>query len=103
MITELVFFQFPDGTGRDEVLEKYRKTADSWLDNPDLIQKYYFFDAETQTGGGVYIWRSRQDAARWHGDEYKARVTALYGVAPRIQIFDALLYVNPSLGVKVEF
>jgi hypothetical protein len=32
-----------------------------------------------------------------------ARVTALYGVAPRIQIFDALLYVNPALGVKVEF
>jgi hypothetical protein len=32
-----------------------------------------------------------------------ARVTALYGVAPRIQIFEALVYVNPSLGVKAEF
>jgi len=102
MITELVFFQFPAGADREQVLENYRKTADHWLHNPDLVQKYYFFDAETSTGGGVYIWHSREDAARWHGDEYKARVTALYGVAPRIQILDALLYVNPSLGVKVE-
>ena len=103
MITELVFFQFPAGADREQVLGNYRKTADSWLKNPDLVQKYYFFDAETGTGGGVYIWHSREDAVRWHGDEYITRVTALYGVAPRIEIFDALLYVNPSLGVNVEF
>jgi hypothetical protein len=103
MITEFIFFQFAAGADREQVLGNYRKTADSWLENPDLVQKYYFFDAETGAGGGVSIWHSREDAFRWHGDEYMARVTALYGVAPRIQIFDALLYVNPALGVKVEF
>jgi hypothetical protein len=103
VITEFVFFQFPAGADREQVLGNYRKTADGWLANPDLVQKYYFFDAETGTGGGVYIWPSREDAIRWHSDEYIARVTALYGVAPRIQIFEALVYVNPSLGVKAEF
>jgi hypothetical protein len=99
----LYFFSFLLELDASKSLKTTEKTADSWLNNPDLVQKYYFFDAEKGTGGGVYIWHSREDAARWHGDEYMARVTALYGVAPRIQIFDALLYVNPALGIEAEF
>jgi hypothetical protein len=45
MITELVFFDLPKGTTRTQALELYRKSAEPWLRNPDLIEKYYFFRA----------------------------------------------------------
>lgn len=103
MIAELVFFDLPKSTTRSQALELYRKTADAWLENPDLVQKYYFFDEGAAIGGGVYIWETREDALRWHGEEYKRRVVALYGSAPRIQIMDVLLHVNPKLGIKNEY
>ena len=53
MITEIVYFDLPQGSSREEVLEKYRTTAGAWSKNIDLIEKYYFFDADNSRGGGV--------------------------------------------------
>jgi hypothetical protein len=103
MITELVFFDLPKGTTRTQALELYRKSAEQWLRNPDLIEKYYFFDGESCIGGGVYIWNSREAAARWHGEDYKSRVRSVYGSAPRIQILDALIHVDPKRGLISEY
>lgn len=84
-------------------MDLYRQSASKWLANPDLVQKYYFFDQEGPTGGGIYIWRSRDAALRWHGEEYRAMVRSLYGAEPQIQILDALLHVDPVLGVVTAF
>ncbi len=101
MITEIVFFDLPKGTKRADALALYRKTANKWLSNPDLIEKYYFFDEESGQGGGVYIWPTREAARRWHGKEYQEAVLALYGAPPRIQVLDALIHVDPK-GGKVD-
>jgi hypothetical protein len=103
MITEIVFFDLPAGISRAEALALYRQTAGGWLTNPDLIEKYYFFDEERHLGGGIYIWRSREAALRWHGEDYVQRVRALYGSLPRMQILDALLHVDPIGGRMREF
>lgn len=102
MITELVFFDLPTSMTRDDLLAQYRTTADAWVKNPDLIEKYYFFDDERRLGGGVYVWKDRAAAERWHGADYRERVRAAYGSLPRIQILDALLKVVPQLGVIWE-
>ncbi|CAB3764232.1 hypothetical protein [Paraburkholderia solisilvae] len=103
MITELVFFDLPPDITREAVLALYRKTAEKWLTNPDLIQKYYFFDPERALGGGVYIWKDREAAERWHGAEYRQMVQTMYGSPPRIQILDALLHVEPASGKLAEY
>jgi hypothetical protein len=95
MITELVFFDLPKGTTRTRALEMYRQTAGTWLANPDLVQKYYFFDEARSVGGGVYVWPSRAEAEKWHGDAYKKKVFSIYGSPPRIEILDALIHVDP--------
>jgi len=102
MIVELVFIDLPKGTTRTQALESYRKTAESWRRNKDLVEKYYFFDEERLVGGGVYIWDNREAAYRWHGDEYKQMVLTHYGAPPRIQILDALIHVNPPRGLVQE-
>lgn len=103
MITELVFFDLAKGTTRAQALDLYRQTAGGWLKNPDLVQKYYFFDETRSIGGGVYIWPSREVAEKWHGDAYKEKVRLIYGSPPRIEILDAVIHVDPPRGGLQEF
>jgi hypothetical protein len=103
MVVELVLFDLPPGTTRANAAAMYRKTAEKWLANPDLVQKYYFFDPAGPTGGGVYVWRNRAAVQRWHGKEYARMVQDLYGAAARTQIFDAVMHVDPVDGRINEF
>jgi hypothetical protein len=103
MIAEIVFLDLPAGIKRADALALYRQTAGGWLANPDLVEKYYFFDEERRLGGGIYIWRTREAALRWHGEDYLRRVQALYGAPPRLQILDALMHVDPVAGRTREF
>ncbi|OAF11039.1 hypothetical protein [Bradyrhizobium neotropicale] len=95
MIVAIVSFDLPPQTSREDAVALYNKTAPNWLANPDLVEKYYFFDAERSLGGGVYIWRSREAAERWHGEDYRKMIRSRYGSDPRIDNFDALLHVDP--------
>ncbi len=96
MIVEIVTFELPAGTDREAALAFYQPSAEVWSANPDLVEKYFFFDGARGLGGGVYVWRSREASARWHDAAYRERVLAQYGFAPRIEIFDALIHVNPA-------
>lgn len=94
MITEVVQFSLPPGTNRDAALAKYRQTAPAWAKNEGLVHKFYVFDPARNLGGGVYVWKTMDAARRWHGDEYKARIRALYGSEPTMTYHDTLLVVD---------
>ncbi|GHB17720.1 hypothetical protein GCM10007094_01650 [Pseudovibrio japonicus] len=96
MIVEIVKFELPPKTNREAALNLYQQSTGKWLSNPDLIQKYYFFDEERALGGGVYYWQSREAMERWHGTDYSMMVRKLYGSEPQIEVFDALLHLDPS-------
>jgi hypothetical protein len=80
----------------------FRQSAGKWLMNSDLVGKYYFLDEGRSVGGGVYPWRSREAAAHWHGEACCKTVASVYGSPPRIQIFDAVIRVDPAAGVTME-
>lgn len=101
MITEIVHFDLPKGISREEVLAKYRQTAPAWSRNEDLIHKYYFFDESQSLGGGVYVWKTLAAAMRWHNEEYKTRIKALYGGDVRMTYYDTLLVVD-NIGKQVS-
>lgn len=103
MIIEIVFFDLPPGADRAAALALYRQSAGKWLANPDLVEKFYFFDTAQCLGGGVYVWRSREAASRWRGEDYRETIRSLYGSEPRIQILDALICVDPVGGKVTEF
>ena len=102
MIAEIVYFDLPPGTDRAAALALYRQSAVKWIANPDLIEKFYFFEAVNCVGGGVYFWPSREAANRWHGEEYRGMVRSLYGSESRVQILDALMHVDPIAGTCTE-
>jgi len=101
MIVEIVHLDLPSGTTRSEAIELYRRSAGVWVKNKELVQKYYFYDEATCRGGGIYVWTSRQAAQRGHGEDYRDMVRRTYGSTPRIEIFDALLHVDPVAGTVV--
>jgi hypothetical protein len=98
MITEIVTFNLPDGTTREDVFSTYEKTAPTWRENPDLIRKNYLFDAEKGVAGGVYLWKNRADAEKWHGAEFRQKVKEVYGAVPESQFFETPIVVDNLAG-----
>jgi len=103
MITVLVSFNLVPGTTRAGALDMYRRSAKKWASNADLIEKYYYFDEQTMSGGGAYIWKNIEAARRWHGPDYVAMVESVYGNAPCIQIMDTLIHIESTTRRIVEY
>ena len=98
MITEIVTFTVPEGTTREEHLRNSEETAVGWGENPDLIRKYYTFDPERGIAGGVYLWKERAHAEKWHGAEWRAVIKELYGSEPESQFFETPVVVDNVAG-----
>jgi hypothetical protein len=78
MITEIVTFKLPAGMTHDDVVANFQKTAPNWRANPDLIRKNYLVDARKRVAGGVYLWRERAHAEKWHGEAFRNKVKEIY-------------------------
>lgn len=99
MITEIVTFTLPEDTTREQVFANFEMTTPVWKDNPDLIRKYYLFDAESGIAGGVYLWKERAHAEKWHGPEFRKKVNELYGAEPKSQFFETPIIVDNLSGL----
>ncbi len=102
MITEIVTFKLRDGMTREDAVANFEKTAPSWRANPDLIRKNYLFDEKSGVAGGVYLWKERAHAEKWHGEEFRKKVKEIYGGEPRSQFFDTPIVVDNVAGAIVK-
>jgi hypothetical protein len=102
MITEVVTFKIPAGTTREEHFENSARTALGWGENPDLIRKYYLLDLEKGIAGGVYLWKEKAHAEKWHGDEWRSVIQELYGSEPESQFFETSVIVDNLAGEIVK-
>lgn len=98
MITEIVMFTVPKGTTREQHFSNSAQNAPVWRDNPDLIRKNYLFDPERGIAGGVYLWKERAHAERWHGAEWRAVIKEMYGSEPESQFFETPVVVDNVAG-----
>ena len=102
MITEVVTFKIPAGTTRAEHFENSARTALGWGENPDLIRKYYLLDLEKGIAGGVYLWKEKAHAEKWHGAEWRGVIQELYGSEPESQFFETSVIVDNLAGEIVK-
>ena len=98
MITEIVTIKLPDGTTREDVISNFEETAPTWRDNPDLIRKNYLFDAEKGIAGGIYLWKEKAHAEKWHGAEFRKMVKERYGAEPESRLFETPIVVGNVAG-----
>ena len=94
MITALVQFRLPQPISREKAKDVFLGSAPKYREVPGLVRKYYVLSQDGATAGGVYLWRSREDAERLYTEQWKGVVRERYGAAPTITYFDSPVVVD---------
>jgi hypothetical protein len=94
MITVLVQFKLPQPITRDKAREIFLSTAPKYRDIQGLIRKYYVLSQDGDTAGGVYLWKSREDAERLYTEDWKKFVREKYGAPPSVTYFESPVVVD---------
>jgi hypothetical protein len=97
MITAIVRFKLPANIDAAKAAELFRGSAPKYEGLKGLVRKYYLFDAESRTGGGCYLWESREAAERVYTAEWRKMIADRYGAAPEISFFETPVIVDNSL------
>lgn len=79
MITALVQFKLPQPVTRDKARELFSGTAPKYREVPGLIRKYYVLSQDGGSAGGVYLWKSQEDAERLYSAEWKKSIQERFG------------------------
>ncbi len=98
MITAVVQFKLPKPITKEEAKEIFMSTAPRYRDLQGLVRKYYLLSEDGQTAGGVYLWKSREDAELMYGDEWRKLIADKYGAEPSIQYFFSPVIVDNKVG-----
>jgi len=94
MIVAIVNFQVPEGIDTKKATELFRSSAPKYRGMKGLIRKYYIFDKAKRIGGGVYLWKSKNDAQAVYTAEWRAYMKERYGEEPTITYFEAPVVVD---------
>lgn len=94
MITAIVRFKLPASVTLAEAERLFQGSAPKYEGLAGLVRKYYLFDPETRTGGGVYLWESRAAADRVYTADWKKMIESRYGAAPDISYFESPVIVD---------
>ena len=98
MITALVRFKLPEPLTRDQAQEIFSSIAPKYRAVQGLIRKYYILSEDGRTAGGVYLWKSRNDAKRLYTDDWKKFVLEKYRSEPSITYFESPVIVDNLAG-----
>lgn len=102
MITAIVRFKLPDTVKLTDAEAMFRGSAPKYQGLSGLVRKYYLFDEKSHTGGGVYLWESRDAADKVYTADWKKMITERYGAAPEITYFDSPVIVDNALPAKSQ-
>jgi len=94
MITVIVKFKLPKMITRNQARDTFLSTAPKYKGMRGLIRKYYFVSEDGKTAGGVYLWKSREEADYVYTEEWKAFVRGKYGTDPMIEYLECPVVVD---------
>jgi len=98
MITAIVRFKLPANIDAAKAAELFKGSAPKYERLKGLVRKYYLYDVESRTGGGCYLWESREAAERVYNAEWRKMITDRYGSPPEISFFETPVIVDNALG-----
>jgi hypothetical protein len=101
MITAIVRFKLPASIDAAKAAELFQGSAPKYQGLPGLVRKYYLFDEQSRTGGGCYLWESREAADRLYTSEWRKMIADRYGAAPEISYFETPVVVDNTLGKTI--
>ena len=98
MITAIVQIKLPEPMTRDKAQAVFADTAPKYREVKGLIRKYYLLSEDGATAGGVYLWKSRQDAEQLYTDDWEAFIMHKYGTKPSVTYCESPVIVDNLVG-----
>jgi hypothetical protein len=98
MITVMVEFKLPQAVTRAQARETFMSTAPKYLGMTGLVRKMYFVTPDGTRAGGIYLWKSREDADRVYTEDWKAFVRGKYGSDPVMTYLECPVVVDNLSG-----
>jgi hypothetical protein len=98
VITALVQFKLPQPVTRDKARELFSASAPRYREVPGLVRKYYVLAQDGASAGGVYLWKSKEDAERLYSADWKKSIQERYGAPPSITYFESPVVVDNLAG-----
>ncbi len=98
MITAFVQFKLPQPLSREKAREIFSSTAPKYREIQGLLRKYYILSQDGTTAGGVYLWKSQEDAERLYTDDWKKFIRSKYGADASISYFESPVVVDNTVG-----
>ena len=102
MVTAFVQIKIMKTVSRDKAKELALNSAPRYREVQGLIRKYYILSEDGKTAGGVYLWKSREDAERLYTEEWKKYIEEIYGSKPSITYFQSYVVVDNKIGEIVK-
>ena len=94
MITALVQFRLPQPVTREKAQQLFVGSAPKYRETSGLIRKYYLLSEDGGTAGGVYLWKSKKDAAALYTKEWESVIRERYGAMPTVTYFESPVVVD---------
>ena len=94
MVTAIVQFKIPAPMSREQAKEVFMSTAPKYQEASGLIRKYYLLSEDGGTVGGVYLWKTKEDAEGLYTEEWKNFIKQKYGGEPSIVFFHSPVIVD---------
>ena len=94
MITALVQFKLPQPLAREKAQALFAGAAPKYRETAGLVRKYFLLSEDGGTVGGVYLWKSKKDAAGLYTKEWENFAREKYGARPTVTYFECPVVVD---------
>ena len=98
MVTAFVKYKLPQPISLEKAKELFSSTAPKYRDVQGLIRKNYLLSEDGRTVGGVYLWKSREDAEQLYTDEWRKFVRDKYEAEPKVEYYFSPVIVDNLTG-----
>jgi hypothetical protein len=94
MTTAIIQYSLPAGAPIEAVKSGFLEVAPFFQRPPGLVRKYFLLSADGATGGGVYLWDSRQTARDFTEGTIRPMIKERFHVEPSITYFETPVIVD---------
>lgn len=97
MITAIVRYRLPPSIDYNACLAHFQRIAPGFREPKGLISKHFIW-SESGTAGGVYQWRTIEDAKAFYGGPWRKGIVERYGMEPDIEYFTVFCITDNEAG-----
>jgi len=97
MIIAIVRYKLPPSIDYNACLAHFIKIAPGFREAKGLISKHFFW-GENGIAGGVYHWKTLEEAKAFYGGPWLQGIVDRYGVKPDIEYYTAFSVTDNEKG-----